>query len=119
MAVIDGVASSRFPYLPIRLEIRLQEFETEALLDTEFDGDVIVPSGWIESRFPPDGQVRWTLADGSSVLDPYHVGTLQAGVLPSVPIIATTLGEETLVGVGVVEHFAVTLDHGRRVVVQP
>jgi hypothetical protein len=35
--------SERFPYLPLRLVVRDQTHEIEALIDTGFDGDVAVP----------------------------------------------------------------------------
>lgn len=114
-----GIVSRRFPYLPIRLEIRLEEHDLEALLDTGFDGDVVVPRALVASRFPPDGHIRWTLADGSGLLAPYYVGTVRVGQLPPISAVVTVLGDEPLVGVGVARHFAVTLDHGRQVIIAP
>lgn len=34
------VESRRFPYLPLRLEVRNRMYEVEALIDTGFDGDL-------------------------------------------------------------------------------
>lgn len=113
------LVSLRFPYLPIQLELRLQGVELEALLDTGFDGDVIVPRPLITTRFAPDGYLWWTLADGSRVLAPYYVGTVRVGQLGAVPAVVTTLGDEPLVGRGVTGHFTIILDHGQRLMVEP
>ena len=38
-----AVTSRRFPYLPVRVEVHGFVYEGYALLDTGFDGDVILP----------------------------------------------------------------------------
>ncbi len=35
---------TRFPYLPLRLDVQAQEVVTEAIRDTGYDGDVVLPS---------------------------------------------------------------------------
>ena len=43
------LVSSRFPYLPIRLQVRQRVEDLEALLDTGFDDDdeVVAPRSWM------------------------------------------------------------------------
>ena len=111
--------SSRFPYLAVRIEARLQVADVEALLDTGFDGDVAVPQSLVTDSQPPDGHSRWALADGSTVLVPYYQGTTHLGDLGPFPATVIALGDEPLVGAGVARHVTIILDHGRRVIVEP
>src|SRR5438105_8462844 len=113
------ITSHRFPYLPIRISVRDHTADLEALLYTGFDGHVVIPARMITDVDPPDGHVRWTLADGSPVVAPYFVGTVQVGGLGPFPAVITALGDEPLVGREVATHFTITLDHGRRVIVEP
>jgi predicted aspartyl protease len=116
----DGhLVSQRFPYLPVRLDLRLEQADFEALLDTGFDGDMAIPAQLIASKFPPDGHLRWTLADGSSVSAPYYIGSIEIAQVAAFPGVITALGDEAIVGVGVASHLDIILDHGRRVVVEP
>ncbi len=113
------VVSSRFPYFPLQLELGQRTEEVEALLDTGFDGDVAVPPGLLTDEEPPDTYETWTLADGSQVLAPVYLGTGRLGSLSPFPVLITALGDEPLVGRGVMDRFKVTLDHGQRVIVEP
>ena len=45
VAMSRGLVSSRFPYLPIHVEVRHGSHDLEALLDTGFDGDVLKEQG--------------------------------------------------------------------------
>ena len=111
--------SHRFPYLPIRIAVRRRTADLEALLDTGFDGHVVVPPSILANGHPPDGHVRWTLADGSTVLAPYYIGTVQVGTMRPFAALITALGDEPLIGCEVASHFTITLDHGQRVIVEP
>lgn len=115
----SGQSSPRFPYLAVRIEVGQRDATVEALLDTGFDGDVAVPPGLVTNGHPPDGHSRWTLADGSSVLVPYYVGTVELAGLGPFPAVVIVLGDEPLVGAGVARHVTIILDHGQRVIVQP
>lgn len=120
MAVSDQwVVSPRFPYLPIRVSVRGQELDLEALLDTGFDGHVVVPTDLLGDGDRPDGYLRWKLADGSPVLAPYYLGSLAIGRLGPYPVVVTALGDEGLVGQQVAERVSILLDHGQRVLVGP
>ena len=105
--------------MPVHLESDGHQSDVEALLDTGFDGDVAVPPDLIGDGRPADGHLRWTLADGSSVLAPYYLGTATVGRLGPFPAVVTALGEEPLAGIGLAKHLTIVLDHGRRLVVEP
>ena len=111
--------SHHFPYLPIRLHVRQRTVELEALLDTGFDGHLVVPPSVVANGQAPDGHASWTLADGSSVLAPYYLGTVEVGTLATFPVMVTALGDEPLVGCEFAQHFTITLDHGVRLIVEP
>ncbi len=113
------VESVRFPYVPVTISLRGQRDEVEALLDTGFDGGIVIPEGFIAGARPPDGYVTWRLADGSEVLAPVHLGEATvAGVILS-PVVVTVLGHEPIVGREVSDRFMIVLDRGQRVIVEP
>lgn len=112
------LTGSRFPFLPVRLQLRQQTYEAEALLDTGFDGGMAVPPILLEGQ-DPDWYQRWTLANGSQALAPVYRATVQLGDFQPTSIPVVALGDEYLIGLGVLNHFAVLFDHGARVVVTP
>ena len=124
MALSDRLVSSRFPYLPIHLELRdggtaFQEADLEALIDTGFDGDVIAPAALLTNGPLPASYLSWELADGSEVLAPAYRGTVTVGQLGTLTVIITALGDEPMIGRTLVSRFRVTLDHGQQVIVEP
>src|SRR5712692_4692678 len=103
--------SSRFPYLPLRISLErgLQSriIEIEALVDTGFDGDIIVPESLIGSADTVDF-LTWRLADGSRLRLPYHTGVDEIiGLNDTFPVFISVLGNETLVGRSVIDRFLV------------
>lgn len=118
MALIRRLESTRFPYLPLHISTGHHSAQVEALVDTGFDGDIALPANLLADGEQPDLYVAWTLADGSEVLAPAFVGTAQLGDFDPLPILVTTIGDEPLVGRGVTDRFAVTLDHGQRIIVE-
>ena len=93
--------STWFPYLPIIIAIRRREETTEALLDTGFDGDIIIPPGLITNGSPPDSYMRWTLADGSTVLAPSYLGRVEVanfGDVGTFAAVMSVLGDEPIIG---------------------
>ena len=115
----NHVISTHFPYLPLTLTVRERTEPVEALLDTGFDGDVVVPHGLITNGKPPDGYLHWTLADGSTVQAPAYLGTITIGPFGPFEAVITVLGDEPIVGRNLTNHFSILLDHGQRVIVQP
>ena len=71
--------SPRFPYLPVEIEIRSAKHALEALLDTGFDGDAILPAAPRADGDPPDWYVTCELADDSQAEAPAYVGYVHVG----------------------------------------
>jgi predicted aspartyl protease len=117
--MMPRLVSRRFPYVPLQVLVGHQELQIEALLDTGFDGDLVLPASLLPDTLVPDGFVSWRLADGSDVYAPYHVGEARLDQLATLPAVITVLGDEPLVGRGVADHFSITLDHGAQLVVEP
>lgn len=116
---VAGVESERFPFLPLTLTVGARTVEVEALLDTGFDGDVVVPVRLIGGAQPPDEYRSWALADGSTVATPVYYGTVQLGNFAAVPADIALLGDEPIVGRGISDRYRVILDHGERVIAEP
>ncbi len=91
----------------------------DALIDTGFDGQVLLPSAFISSTTPTLGVLDWSLADGSRVRTPVFTGDLYIGSLSAGRVLIAALGDEILLGGGVTQQFIVTFDHDRQVIVEP
>ena len=118
------LVSTRFPYLPIHLRVRHsqtadQEGDLVALVDTGFDGDIVIPSDMVTGEAPPAIYLPWILADGSEVLAPAYLGVVRLGRLDPIAVVVTVLGDEPIVGRNLTNHFTIILDHGQRVIVEP
>jgi predicted aspartyl protease len=111
--------SSRFPYLPLRLDVNRRSLDVEALLDTGFDDDVAVPPELITNGQPPTGYSRWVLADGSRVSAPVYRGMVQVGHFGPFRALIIAIGDEPIAGRGVTDRLRITLDHGQQVIVEP
>ena len=112
------VTSSRFPYLPLSFTIRDRTLEVQALLDTGFDGDLVVSPDLVLSGRPADGYSTLVLADGSEVEAAVYLGTVTIGEFSPIEAGITVLGDEPIVGLGIASRFLITLDHGQRVIVE-
>lgn len=117
MALKTPVLNFPFPYLVLDVQIRSRKERLKAIIDTGFDGDIAIPKGLLTNGDPPQSLLPWELADGSRILAPAYLGKAKLGNLKSVFVVIITLGDEPLVGCGIIKHFAITLDHGRKVVV--
>ena len=113
------VTSDRFPYLPLYLEVRQRNERVEALVDTGFDGDVVVPSDFIADTERPDSYLSCRLADTSEVLAPVYRSHVRMDGFGSFPVLVLVLGDEPIVGRGVTDRFTIILDHGQQVRVEP
>ena len=111
--------SSRFPYVPLTLIIDQVATHIEALLDTGFDGDIIVPRHFSAIAGAPAHYIRLTLADGSTVVRPVFPGTVELGPLGTFPVEVASLGDEYLIGRKLTDRFTVILDHGRQLFIEP
>ncbi len=113
------LVSSRFPYLPIHVEAGSMNYDGDALLDTGFTGDVILPYGYLPDNASLIGSTPLTLPDDRRMeVDSYTAILTLRGLRPF-RVSVSTLGSQAIIGVRVIRHFSVILDHGRRVIVEP
>lgn len=112
------LGSNHFPFVPFRVTLGTFTEQTEALVDTGFDGDLVLPTGSIPASVAPGGELLWALADAPEVLAPAYLGNVQLDTLGSFPVVITVLGNEPIVGRGLTDRFRLTLDHGALIVVE-
>jgi predicted aspartyl protease len=112
------VESERFPYLVIEIAIGDQVEVVEAVLDTGFEGDLAVPASFPSARGDEYVDQEWAVADGSVVHSRAYVGTVRVGAFDPLTVLISVIGEEAIVGRGVIDRYSTWLDHGRRVVVE-
>jgi len=115
--------SEHFPYLPITVLINKHLLTFEALLDTGFEGDIIIPEDSAPKGQTPDSYFHLTLADPTAtVLSPSFLGKVEVANLgdrgASAAIICA-LGTEAIVGRNLARRFHITLEYGRRITMRP
>jgi predicted aspartyl protease len=115
---VSRFISTHFPYLPAEIVAQGQKFDIEALVDTGFDGEILIPHSFLGDA-PVQGELRLQFADGSIIMVPTHRVTVRIGPLGPFETIAGSLGNEFLIGVGLIRRLLLTLDHGERVIVGP
>jgi predicted aspartyl protease len=76
------LTSSKYPFLPLTIHVRVSsrkniDLHTQALIDTGFSGDIVVPVTEELKQPTPDAYATWTMADGSEVLAPIFLGTIR------------------------------------------
>ena len=94
-----------------------RDYEEDALLDTGFNGDVAVPF-----HVELDSSGRTTdliLADGSGIRVRSQLGHVQLGDLEPVAAEIVAIGNNFVIGTGILRRYEVILDHGQRVIVNP
>lgn len=110
--------SDEFPIIPIMIDINEVTGRFGALLDTGFDGGVIVPTDFAAKAGPPDGYMMFTLADGSDAGGFAFVGTVTIENVGSFQSEIVALGDECLMGRNLSDQFLITLDHGDRLTIE-
>jgi predicted aspartyl protease len=113
------LVSHRSPFIPIDVLLGQTSGRFEALLDTGFDGDVVVPEHFTASLGAPDEYRVFRLADGSLTVGETFSGQVVLGPVGTFPARVVSLGDECLLGLGVAHRCSVLLDHGQRVIVEP
>ena len=115
------VTSDDFPYLPIRIAVEGWEAEAEALLDTGFSGEIIVPEDVMpEDIGPPAYFVTYRVADDRIISSPVFYGDIQIPGLPPVSDVSIgVLGSRYIIGVGVMELYRIILERGTQVIIEP
>lgn len=116
--------SNHFPYLPIHVRIGLgqipdQEFDMESVVDTGFDSGLAVPRNIINTAVLPDTTMNFYLVDGTEILSPVYLGYIQIGDFEPVLAAIISIGDYSLLGREVTDHFRITFDHGVRLTVEP
>jgi predicted aspartyl protease len=121
--------SHQFPYVPLTIHVRLSprqtfDLDTQALINTGFSGDIVVPASGELKQHPPDAYATWTMADGSEVLAPIVLGTirfpqLETDAAEMVGVTIIVLGDQAMIGQSILKHFTLTLDHGKQVILEP
>jgi predicted aspartyl protease len=123
------LTSSKYPFLPLTIHVRVSprktlDLQTQALIDTGFSGDIVVPASEELKPYTPDAYATWTMADGSEVLAAIFLGTirfpdLDDDVAEMVGVTITVLGDQALIGQSILRRFTLTLDHGKQVILEP
>jgi predicted aspartyl protease len=120
---MPNLVSHHYPYLPVSLSLPKANTQLqsprgfEALVDTGFTGDLLIPSQWLQSEELPHAYANWTMADGSEVMAPIFTGVLSFPKLSGeIPVSVVSLGEQAIIGRGVIDQFHLTLDHGKRLI---
>ena len=120
MARPQPVISTDYPYLPIRVQIRDWQDEASALLDTGFTAELVIPERLLDQGFGfPEEHIDVELGDGRIVNAPVYLGNLEIIGLPPISGLAIiAMGNEFILGRGIIDLFRVTFDHGDRVIVE-
>lgn len=118
MAQDKILTSNRFPYLPIKVKVSQRKLTVEALIDTGFDGEFILPPQLITDGKLSMQFVECKLADNSIVRVPTYMGSIKIGSKHLDKILIIVMGDEPIVGREIIKHFKVILDHGRKVIVE-
>lgn len=118
MAKSKAVTSLHFPYCSIRISTLKRDFKLEALLDTGYDGGVILPPSLITNGETSGWLVNCKLADNSIVEVPAYLGSVRLGNKKLNNITVLIMGDEPIIGREVIKHFKVTLDHGRKIILE-
>ena len=115
-----SVISNEFPYIPIRTLLNGRETEAEALLDTGFSGEVIIPEDAVPDGIgPPAYFVTYRVADNRIVSSPVFYGDIEIPGLPPIHDVAIgVLANRYIVGVGVMELYRIILERGKQVIVE-
>jgi len=91
-----------------------------AYLDTGFEGFLVVPQTVAATFGSPDVVSVWGLGDGSETQGADYLGEVEIlGSAQTIPAEVTCLGEEWILGLGVLNHFHIIFDHGQSVEIRP
>lgn len=118
MAKNKKVESSHFPYLPLEIILKQNEHTLEALLDTGFDGFLVLPPRLITNGEAPDLYEACKLADNSVIRVPIFIGSVKLGSRELNNITFLIMGDEPIIGREVMKYFKIILDHGRKIILE-
>lgn len=113
--------SHHYPYLPVSIAVNKQVRTVEALIDTGFDGDIVIPEGLIRGE-EPDSYIRYSLADPeATIFAPSFLGRVEVAQMGDYGLYAAVVscfGTEPIIGRNLLRKFQVVLDHGERVMIK-
>lgn len=122
MAVKDTkLTSTNIPYLPLTITLAHRPerpLTLDALIDTGFTGDVSCAPEFLTNGVPPAWHVTVLLADGSTSWAPVYIGSAALGQTQSQPVRILAFGEQAAVGLNLLRHYLLTLDHGHTLTVE-
>lgn len=118
MAQSNKLISLHFPYISATVFIKQAKRTFEGLLDTGFDGYVILPPGLVTNGEPPDIVTTCRFANNSTIKAPAFIGSVKVGNRKFNNILLIIMGDEPMIGRSVIENYKVTLDHGRKVTLE-
>lgn len=111
--------SVHYSYLPIAFHIGTSLLRAEALVDSGFDGGLLLLAAMLPDGKALTGHIRWRLADGSQVDLPVLFGRVDVAELGARPALISLLGNAPVLGRALLDQFRIVLDRGRRVIVGP
>jgi clan AA aspartic protease len=107
------VISKDYPYLRVKVTVRNFSSHFQALIDTGFDGHLVLPEALRGQLGEPDSHVKAGLADGSGRIAAVHRGGVEIVGLDVVHLARIILlGDECLLGQGIIKRLKITFDHG-------
>lgn len=120
MARLARVTEGTYPSLPIRVTFQGDTLEVTALIDSGFDGYLVVPSELVPMVREPVYRQRVAMASREVVTALVFPATIEFVDVPG-PFdgIAIALGGEFLLGLLSINRLRVTLDHATRVNIEP
>ena len=121
MAQDQIISTERYPYLRILAEVRGVRFEHLALLDTGYTGELIIPESALQGGIGiPADHTDIEVGDNRVVNSPIYLGSLEIIGFPLIPgVVVNVIGDEYIIGLGILDLFSVTFDYGQRVIVRP
>ncbi len=107
------------PYVGVQVRIRGQEFEGPALLDTGYDGTLIIPDSLVALLGQGDTTSTIIVGDGRPVESPVYFGSLEINGLTPIPLLPiTAIGDEFILGRGLMDRYRVCFDHGEQITIE-
>ncbi len=121
MAQDQLISAEPYPYLPIRVEVRGVRFEGLALLDTGYTGELVIPESALEEGIGiPVEHTDIEVGDNRVVNSPTYLGSLEITGLSIIPgVVVNVIGDEYIIGRGILDLYSVTFDYGQRVIIRP
>jgi len=114
------IVTPAYPYLEVQFTTgNFRSSTVLAYIDTGFDGYLLIPTTQNTLLGPAQFATSWELGDGSVVQAQEYRGDVHVlGLAIDIPARITLLGDEYLLGRGIVDHLRMTFDHGQRLLVE-